>query len=235
MKPVGSMILLLSLAALASAFVPADDDYLCDSPQELSFYNFSRWFSYELPIKVHIPAMPYKIPQPGLYSATVQKAFQSWSAAVPELRFQFVKDPKQAQILVKWVELLPDSESVWGASMFPQASFNAQRRLVHHSVLHMPIKDQQQPAVAPDEINREDIQPQPVFFTGEDLLALALHQVGHALGLPHSKDLDDIMSTHLFARVAANNHGTLSKRDAATLRRLYTLPVRMQGSPCNGD
>ena len=49
------------------------------------------------------------------------------------------------------------------------------------------------------------------------LLAVAVHETGHALGLPHSADSNDVM-------FPATRTGTLSERDRRTAQVLYQLP-----------
>jgi matrixin len=49
------------------------------------------------------------------------------------------------------------------------------------------------------------------------LLAVAVHETGHALGLPHSADSNDVM-------FPATRIGTLSERDRRTAQVLYRLP-----------
>lgn len=62
----------------------------------------------------------------------------------------------------------------------------------------------------------------------EALLAVAVHETGHALGMPHSADSNDVM-------FPATQTGTLSERDRRTAQVLYQLqpgPLRdMGGTP----
>lgn len=219
----------LSSQAPAAAYIPAQSDFLCDFPEDLSFYNFKRWFSYELPLKVYVPPLKLAVPAGSNYPRLLMHAFSSWGAAMPELKFQFVSDAKQASLVVKWTMVLPESEADRGAALYPQPNLKT-ARITHKAELLVPLKTAAGPGL-PDENGNP---PPAVYLSPAEFQGIALHNLGHSLGLTHSKDLNDLMSANFFGRLAAQSKWTLSPSDVATLRRLYTLPVRLEGPPCNG-
>lgn len=214
----------------ASAYIPAQTDFLCDFPENLAFYNYKRWFSYELPLKVYVPPLKLAVPAGSNYPRLLMHAFSSWGAAMPELKFQFVSSPQQASLVVKWAMVLPESEADRGAALYPQPNLKNPARITHKAELLVPLK-----TTAGPELPDENGNPPPaVYLSPQEFQGITLHNLGHSLGLTHSKDLDDLMSANFFGRLAAHSNWTLSPSDVATLRRLYTLPVRLEGPPCNG-
>jgi predicted Zn-dependent protease len=62
-------------------------------------------------------------------------------------------------------------------------------------------------------------------FADEALLDAAIHEVGHAMGMPHSTDSADVM-------FPTTRTGVLTERDLATARLLYSLPPgSLKGPP----
>lgn len=66
-------------------------------------------------------------------------------------------------------------------------------------------------------------------MSAEFLRLVALHEVGHALGLPHSEDPGDVMHP-------GNRNSALSPRDIRTVRWLYGVAPRdAPGGPARAD
>lgn len=220
---------LLSLAILfvghgspAQAYTPPGDHYLCDFPAPLERYRYFRWYPEEFPLKVYVPPVHIASPNPGLYLPLVQQAFMAWAQHFPALRFVFVNTPADAHIKVKWVEHFPESEGTWGQALFPQPQ--PPRYKTHRSEVHLALRAQQGSAIGTDS----------PFFSQEELMAIAVHEVGHALGLPHSKNPEDIMTPYIF-RLTAQSQWRISSRDLNTLAYLYRLPRNLKIPPCNGQ
>lgn len=211
------------LSAPAAAVIPPDDHYLCDFPSRLEVYRDYRWYPYELPIQVYIPPVPAGTPNPQLYPEVVRAAFASWNRYVPQFRFVFINAPAGAQMRIKWIEHFPESESTWGMAMFPHPRRGSDGKLRHFSEITLALKTQEGTGMGTGNI----------FFSRDELLGITTHEVGHALGLPHSRNPDDLMYPAIFRFVASSSWG-ISQRDLATLKYLYGLPAKLEIPPCNG-
>jgi hypothetical protein len=126
----------------------------------------------------------------------VRSAFTEWAAQGIPVRVVFVKDSARAQIRVNWVDHFGHDVSgrtTWqyddGGRIRAGRTTLSTRRS--------------------DGVARTDVQ----------LRAIALHEVGHALGLQHVQDdHTSIMSPRV-------DVFELSSADRATVRLLYSLPT----------
>ena len=134
---------------------------------------------------------------PGFEStlvASVQNAFRTWSEAGVPLAFRFVSDSARADVHVTWVDRYESRTS-------------GRTRWAHD----------QHDWIVGGGIELAIHQPDGKQLDHRDIFAIALHEVGHLLGLDHSPDERDIMSADV--RVSE-----LSEADVATIRLLYDLP-----------
>lgn len=223
-KKWGLGICLLGALILPPAMAQTGQDYLCDQPMGVDFYQFFRWQAYEMPLKVYIPSpgRDLNVENPGMYVPIVKQAFQAWMQVEPKLQVTYVNDPAQAQIVVKWRSKF-EHESAWGKAMLPNPYQGRNGKIYHRSVIHLAVRAQEGTGLTPGE----------PLFSAEELQAIAIHEAGHALGLPHSNNREDIMTGHIF-RLTADYEWKVSPRDAATLRRIFAFPAQIEIPPCNG-
>lgn len=149
-----------------------------------------RWGA---PIRVYIVegGVPGYLPHLAGY---VREAFDRWEQTAVGFRFQMVRDPAQADIVVRWIDHFDfdragQTDLTWDQSgRVRKASISLALRTHTGSPL-----------------------PEPA------LLSVAVHEAGHALGLPHSADTNDVM-------FPATRTAVLTERDRRTVAVLYRLP-----------
>lgn len=125
----------------------------------------------------------------------VRRAFSQWADAGIPVSFAFQTDSSRADIHVTWVEQFP--ESISGKTIW---AHDDQWWIVD-----------------------ADIQLALRHRSGENLdstavRAIAMHEVGHLLGLDHTRDTTSIMAPKVRVR-------DLSSADRATVQLLYRLPA----------
>jgi hypothetical protein len=130
-----------------------------------------------------------------LFPRTVRDAFEAWADTGIPLRFTYVRDSIDADVRVRFVAQFPQGISgrtVWSRDT---ASW-----------------------LVGGEIDLAITHPRGDVVSEGQLHAIALHEVGHLLGLDHVDDPEHIMAPKVRAR-------SLSEGDRATVRLLYSVPA----------
>lgn len=128
------------------------------------------------------------------YPERVRDAFDQWANLGIPVRFTFVRDSVDADVHVSWIDHFDSpisGKTIWARdSKWWIVTANITLAL-HHN--------------AGELLDQKAIH------------AIALHEVGHLLGLDHTADTTNIMT----ARVRVRD---LSEADRATMKLLYSLP-----------
>jgi hypothetical protein len=164
-----------------------------------------RWPSGSDPIAfVIIPGgpegfVPEMVPE-------VREALERWSPGAVGLRFLEQADTVGAQMIIRWTDTLESDRA--GAT---DVTWDKAGR-VHRVTVYLAVRS---PATG---------RP----FAPEARRAIVLHELGHALGLPHSSHASDVMYP-----VATST--LLTDRDRFSLRLLYELPTGWVGTPAKSS
>ena len=135
------------------------------------------------------------------YPQLVRDAFSTWHAAGVPIYFSFTLDSARAEILVTWIDRF--DERMTGRTHW---AHDRHQWIVGGSIelaLHQPDGSR---------LDRAAIR------------AIALHEVGHLIGLDHTASEANVMS----ARVRVTQ---LSEADRATARLVYALPPGSMRTP----
>jgi hypothetical protein len=129
------------------------------------------------------------------YVERVREAFDAWSGVRIPVRFSFVDDSADADVHVRWIDHF--DEPISGRTRWSRDdSWTITDANIILAVHHYD-----------GELLDEDA-----------MHAMALHEVGHLLGLDHTSDSTSIMAPRVRVR-------RLSDADRSTIRLLYSLPA----------
>lgn len=128
-------------------------------------------------------------------------AIDTWSPAAIGLNMVEVSDTTQAAMVIRWADTLSGDRAGFTDITWDRAG------RIRHAEVYLGTKSPNTGRPLVPEARR----------------AVALHEIGHALGLPHSPDREDVMFP-----IATST--APSDRDKFSLRLLYQLPTGWVGS-----
>ena len=145
------------------------------------------------PIRLHIVegGAPGYLPKMANFA---RDAFERWENTGVGITFQVVADSAHADVLIRWIDRFDFDRAGQTDLTWDQAG------RVRRASISLALRTHTGAAL-PDAA----------------LLSVAVHEAGHALGLPHSSDTNDVM-------FPATRTGTLTERDRRTIEVLYRLP-----------
>jgi hypothetical protein len=157
--------------------------------------TIERWPDYAgQPLRVWIDSSSTIGGAQASFPAAIRAAFTEWSGTGIPLHFTYVTSPRDADVRVRWTDHLDHKtgSTTWRTDRNGWLVSGDITLATHISDGHA--------------------------LDGRGMRAIALHEVGHALGLSHSTDAHDIMAS--LVRV-----DDLSTIDRQTIRLLYSLPA----------
>jgi hypothetical protein len=177
----------------------AEYTYLSEVVAESEDSALHRWDDRaERPVRVWLPAGTAANFQPAFLNA-VRAAFARWEDAGVPVRFDLAADSERAEVRFHWkvqfdIDRTGQTDLLW----------DPEGRILSALVTIATFDPQGHP-LSPDDVR-----------------VVALHEIGHLLGLDHSSDSTDIM----FANTKVRDLSARDVRTALMLYRLASGPLR---------
>lgn len=147
----------------------------------------------------------------------LKKSFTLWEQALQEIRptfqFEYTQNPLQYDVRVRLVDEISQKKNPYKEVM----GLN-QKEVMKFTLLKNNIEL---------ALNKKD----KTRVTDDDLYRVALHEIGHMMGLGHSKRRDDVMMASGFNDYGVSSASKLSKRDIRTLHTIYSNPIPVTTPP----
>jgi predicted Zn-dependent protease len=185
-----------SAAVLAAAEVCRNVGYLCSELEQAERIQLRRWKDFNGPVVVHVPRPDFE--DPGDATRLQQAAamgLRAWNGQPFEISADLRGD-RNPHFAVTWTRSLAGSQigvarTRWSAATGLQV-------------------------VSIELTTRSPFDPSRL-VTPEQVRLTAAHEMGHALGLPHSTAPRDVM-------YPSNTATAMSAQDYRTMESLYGLP-----------
>jgi hypothetical protein len=154
----------------------------------------ARWPERDRPLTIWIQPASTIADWSNDYVASVRNAVTDWDALDLPVHFAFESDSARADVHVSFIDQF--EEAISGRTKWERDD----SWWITDADIVLAVHHRNGPALDDDAMH-----------------ALALHEVGHLLGLDHTEDATSIMAARVRVRA-------LSNADRATVRLLYTLP-----------
>lgn len=193
-------------------------NYIEQTPYDSSVL---RWDTGSFPLKVSID-FPIEDKLPNYYRAEITKAFYQWQNSSQFLKFNFVNNTKDAQIVIKFLPL-------------PKNNCNSRGCKYVVAYTEPTIKNN---LLKKMTITMYDKDAYGNYFSDKELYNTILHEIGHALGIMgHSYSTDDLMfmsneenQDSMYTRFRSSFQ-YISSKDINTILLLYNLAPDISDVP----